>query len=141
VDVGVRRHPGRHHEYVGVVETGLVTGGLDQGDVCQIVDGVTTLTGKVCNRGLRVVGANMPATFYAGPPSDGKVLCVSYTSGPVQLGNTCLPVTCQIDGGVMPNSEVYMVVNDDGKGNATTEECKSDNNTDKIVVKECRVPK
>jgi hypothetical protein len=118
-----------------------ITGGLDQGDVCQIVDGVTTLTAKVCNRGLRVVGANMPATFYAGPPSDGKVLCVSYTQGPVQLGNTCLPVTCQIDGGITPGSEVYMVVNDDGEGHATTEECKSDNNTDRIEVKECRVPK
>ncbi len=30
-----------------------------------------------------------------------------------------------------------MIVNDDGKGHATTEECNSANNTDKVVVEQC----
>jgi hypothetical protein len=88
-----------------------------------------------------VVGANMPATFYKGPPADGQVLCVSYTSGPVQLGNACLPVSCTLDAQDVVGFDIYMLVNDDGKGHATTEECNTDNNTDKVKVADCPVVK
>lgn len=118
-----------------------ITGALNQADVCQTAGNQVVLSGKVCNRGLRVVGANMPATFYKGPPADGKVLCVSYTTGPVQLGNSCLPVSCQLPATEVIGSDVYMVVNDDGKGHATTEECNTINNTDKVTVADCPVVK
>jgi hypothetical protein len=118
-----------------------ITGALTLGDVCHTSGDKVVLAGKVCNRGLRVVGANMPATFYNGPPADGKVLCVSYTSGPVQLGNACLPVSCELPAQDVVGSDVYMVVNDDGQGHATTEECNTDNNTDKIAISECPVVK
>ncbi len=118
-----------------------ITGALTQGDVCQLNGDKVVLTGKVCNRGLRVVGANMPATFYKGPPADGRVLCVSYTTGPVQLGNACLPVSCELAAEDVVGSVVYMLVNDDGQGHATTEECNVNNNTDKVTVADCPVVK
>ncbi len=114
-----------------------ITGQLDKADVCTRVGGTVTLTGRVCNRGLRVVGADMPATFYLGPPAMGHVLCVSYTKGPVQLGNNCLPVSCAETEPIGPGAEIYLIVNDDGKGHATTEECNTSNNTDKVVVDQC----
>jgi hypothetical protein len=83
----------------------------------------------------------MPATFYVGPPEDENILCTSYTDGPVKIGDFCLPVSCTFSGSVSDNSEIFMVVNDDGKGNATTEECNTDNNVDSVLVPVCTVVK
>ena len=116
-----------------------ITGGLDKATACGSNGRIVTLTGKVCNRGLRTVGANMPATFYLGEPDLGQVLCVSYTSGPIALGDECLPVACDIDGSVADQSEIVMVVNQDETGRATTEECNVDNNLDRIVIDTCPI--
>ena len=114
-----------------------ITSILSRDNICQGNGDSITLTGSVCNRGLRVVGADMPATFYIGPPEDGNILCVSYTQGPVQLGDECLPVSCEITEDLPANAEIYLKVNDDGKGNRTTEECDETNNVDLIAVPEC----
>jgi hypothetical protein len=123
----------------GVDDQPDITGALDKTGVCTTKGGTVTLTGKVCNRGFRVVGAAMPATFYLGPVSDNKILCVSYTNGPVPIGNACLPVSCVVNTTIAPGSEITMVVNDDGGGHATTVECDTTNNTDSIVVDACTV--
>ena len=78
----------------------------------------------------------MPATFYAGDPADKNVLCVSYTDGPVPVGE-CMEVECEIDQSI--EGVITVVVNDDGSGGQTTVECNSDNNTDTIIVSFCEV--
>jgi hypothetical protein len=116
-----------------------ITGALSEDKVCvQSAEGGVTLTATVCNRGKKAVGADMPATFYKGEASAGEILCVSYTKGPVPVGG-CADVSCEVMGVV--SGIVTMVVNDDGKGNKTTVECNSDNNTDFLNVKKCEVPK
>jgi hypothetical protein len=96
-----------------------------------------TLTATVCTRGKKVVGADMPATFYKGDPASKEILCTSYTKGPVPVGG-CLDVSCDVTGGV--SGKITMVVNDDGKGGMTTVECNPDNNTDTVTIGKC-VPK
>jgi hypothetical protein len=116
-----------------------ITGVLDQDNLCATSASGTTLTAQVCNRGLRTVGADMPATFYLGDVEPGNILCISYTQGPVPEGN-CLPVSCSIDQSIEANSTITMVVNDDGTGRgATTEECNLDNNTDGVQIFGCVV--
>jgi hypothetical protein len=116
-----------------------ITGSLYEDKVCVAsAEGGVTLTATVCNRGKKAVGADMPATFYKGEASAGEILCVSYTQGPVPVGG-CLDVSCDVKDIV--SGKVTMVVNDDGKGNKTTVECNSDNNTDSVDIKKCDVPK
>jgi hypothetical protein len=122
----------------GVDDLPDITGALDKTGVCETANGNVTLTGKVCNRGYREVGAAMPATFYLGPVSDNHILCVSYTAGPVPI-NQCLPVSCNVTTTVPPGSTITMVVNDDGAGHRTTVECDYTNNTDSVVIDACRV--
>ncbi|MCH2108948.1 MAG: hypothetical protein MK135_06435 [Polyangiaceae bacterium] len=116
-----------------------ITSILSRENACQGNGTSITLTGSVCNRGLRVVGADMPATFYLGATEEGNILCVSYTQGPVQLGDECLPVSCTVDEELPAKAQIYMKVNDDGAGNRTTEECDESNNVDQITIPQCTV--
>ncbi len=111
-----------------------ITGKLDQDNVCATVGSSVQLTATVCNRGLKAVGADMPATFYRGDPMDNDILCVSFTNGPVPIGG-CLEVSCELTG--MVSGVVSMVVNDDGMGGQTTVECIDLNNTDTVTVGSC----
>src|SRR5258708_29082810 len=44
-----------------------ITGALDLNDACALTkDGGVVFTGHICNRGLRGIASNMPATFYLG---------------------------------------------------------------------------
>jgi hypothetical protein len=113
-----------------------ITGRFDEVQVCEVVGSDYEFFGYVCNRGARAVGAAMPATFYLGDPADGNILCVSYTAGPVPVGG-CMRVSCLVENSV--DGIVTMVVNEDGAGNATTVECKTDNNTDMVSVRDCLV--
>lgn len=110
-----------------------ITGKLES-SACSLDGSDVTLTGTVCNRGLKAVAAALPATFYAGDPAQGNVLCVAYTSEPVPVGE-CRDVSCTIDSTI--EGEVTMVVNDDGQGGALTVECNDDNNTDVVAVSTC----
>jgi len=113
-----------------------ITGKLDAQTAC-IVDGTTiTLTGKVCNRGKKAVGANMPVTFY---DSNNKVLCVSHTLNPVKGQNDCQPVSCDIT--QMVTGKITMKVNDDQGGGQTAKECNPNNNTDSVTIDGCTGPK
>ncbi len=116
-----------------------ITGVLDQDKICEIGSSGTTLSALVCNRGLRTVGADMPATFYLGDVEPANILCISYTKGPVPEGD-CLPVSCSVNQSVPGGSTITMVVNDDGTGRgATSEECNLDNNTDAVAINACVV--
>lgn len=108
--------------------------GRAESDACTSAGGKLFLSGTVCNRGKRTVGAAMPATFYDGAPEDAEILCVSYTSGPVPVGG-CLEVSCEVDSDV--SGTITMVVNDDGMGGRTTVECNDENNESVTVVQSC----
>jgi hypothetical protein len=111
-----------------------LTGKLDPQGAC-VIDGTTiTLTGKVCNRGSKAVGADMPVTFY---DDSNKVLCVSHTLTPVKGKNDCQPVSCTIKDKVM--GKITMKVNDDNGGGQTAKECNSANNTDTVTIDGCNI--
>jgi hypothetical protein len=106
-------------------------------NACQQAGDATLLRSTVCNRGHRAVGAALPATFYAGDPADGQILCTSYTDGPVPVGG-CLEVSCAITETV--EGTITIVVNDDGEGGRTTVECNEANNADAVTIPPCVVP-
>ncbi|MEZ4452502.1 MAG: VCBS repeat-containing protein [Nannocystaceae bacterium] len=108
-----------------------ITGKLDDVDACTIMGDTILLTSTVCNRGLKAVGAALPATFYLGDPADGVILCVAYTEEPVPVGE-CRDVSCLIDAEI--DGVVTVVVNDDGMGGKVTVECDYLNNTDQIPI-------
>lgn len=114
-----------------------ITGAFSKDDVC--VRGSSNdqiyLQATVCNRGDKGVGSALPATFYEGPKADGKVLCTSYTDGPVPTGS-CKLVWCAV-GSSVAGKDITIEVNDDGKGGRTTVECHPDNNSDAITVGSC----
>lgn len=111
-----------------------ITGTLDK-QAC-ILDGANiTLTGKVCNRGNKAVGADMPVTFY---DANNKVLCVSHTLQPVKGKNDCQPVSCVIKEKV--TGKIIMKVNDDQGGGQTAKECNAANNTDSVTIDGCEPP-
>ena len=121
----------------GVDDLADVTGKLDVASICRIRGNKHVLTARVCNRGRRAVGSQLPATFY---DKDGKILCVSYTTNPVQGNNDCQPVTCEADP-ARTTGIIKIVVNDDGKGGRTTIECREENNSDQLEIKPdaCRI--
>ncbi len=113
-----------------------ITGRIEEDSACKIEGDTTSLVATVCNRGNRPVGAALPATFYEGSVAPENVLCTSYTSGPVPVGD-CLEVSCVIDASV--TGDITMVVNDDGFGGQVTVECISDNNEDTANIADCIV--
>lgn len=110
-----------------------ITGKLDDA-ACSIEEGVTTLTGLVCNRGKKAVGSALPATFYLGDPADMNILCVAYTEEPVPV-EECREVSCIIDNEI--EGLVTMVTDDDGMGGETALECFENNNSDVIEIEAC----
>jgi hypothetical protein len=117
-----------------------ITGKLSDQELCVVSGSELLLQGTVCNRGRRAVGAALPATFYAGDPADGAILCTSYTSGPVPVGD-CLEVTCALTEAIEQKTTITMVVNDDGMGGRTTLECDTANNGSEIEIEKCDIPK
>ena len=115
----------------GVDDLPDVTGKLDPASICRVRGNMVTLSARVCNRGRRAVGSKLPATFY---DKDGKILCVSYTTAPVQGNNDCQLVTCEADRAKVMTS-IKITVNDDGKGGRTTLECRDENNSDQVTIK------
>lgn len=118
-----------------------ITGKLNKEDVCAKYGSEIVLTGVVCNRGTKTVGAKMPASFYKVNEDGtlGEKYCTAYTSENVPTGG-CLAVSCSL-----PESEVAiglrirMKTNDDGEGGRTTVECNPDNNDDEIELATCAV--
>lgn len=113
-----------------------ITGKLDD-TACAAGENTLSLLGTVCNRGLKVVAAALPATFYLGDPADNDILCIAYTAEPVPVGE-CRGVSCDITDEV--TGDITMVVNDDGMGGKLALECNSDNNTDTVTIESCLVP-
>jgi hypothetical protein len=111
-----------------------VTAALAPGDVCAPVGNVARLKGRVCNRGRKSAGAEMPSTFYRGIPKASNALCVTRTLEPMPSGS-CATVTCDVSESI--SGTVTLVGNDDGKGERTTAECNPDNNRDTADVTSC----
>ncbi len=118
-----------------------ITGALDATTACtQTADGKVVFTGRICNRGLRGVGSNMPAAFYLGDDR-AMPLCQTETPGPVPKGG-CQNIQCTIPKTDVPtNSMITMIVNDVGGGNRLVDECNYDNNTAQVKVEKCEVVK
>jgi hypothetical protein len=122
-----------------------ITGALDKADACTLTkDGGVIFTGKICNRGLRGVGANMPAAFYvgdAGADAGAMPVCQTVSNGPVPVGG-CAAVSCQVPATVVAGgATITMVANDAGKGARLVDECNYDNNTSSVVIDACMMPK
>jgi hypothetical protein len=128
-----------------------ITGLLDSANACQLtmdMKGVI-FKGQICNRGLRGVGAKIPATFYigggdSGTPIGAPVCGPVETMGPVPVGG-CLPITCTAPAAAVPQGgTITMVVNDAGGGvpgsNRIVDECNYVNNTASVVVPKCEDP-
>jgi hypothetical protein len=118
-----------------------ITGALDATTACtQTEDGQVVFTGRICNRGLRGVGSNMPAAFYLGETRD-MVLCQTQTPGPVAKGS-CQNIQCTIPKTDVPTGSIIeMVVNDVGGGARLVDECDYENNVAQVKVEKCDVVK
>jgi VCBS repeat protein len=127
-----------------------ITGALNPANTCVLnKDGTTvSFTGRICNRGLRGVASNMPATFYVGGGDGGPLgmeLCRTSTMEPVPTG-ACKDVVCTTDKKNVPppGSTITMIVNDAGGSspgsNRITDECNYENNTATTTVPMCIEP-
>src|SRR5258708_15807705 len=94
-----------------------ITGALNATEACAFTsNGGVLFTGKICNRGLRGVGANMPAAFYIGGDTSGIPVCQTQSNGPVPVGG-CASVTCEVSATtVAGGATITMVANDAGNG-------------------------
>jgi hypothetical protein len=119
-----------------------ITGALNATEACTFTTaGGVLLTGKICNRGLRGVGANMPAAFYLSAAATGTPVCQTQSNGPVPVGG-CASVSCEVPGmTVAGGATITMVANDAGKGSRLVDECNYDNNTSTVVIEDCAPPK
>ncbi len=120
-----------------------ITGALNKADACTLTKaGGVVFTGKVCNRGLRGVGANMPAAFYVGGADAGAMpVCKTVSNGPVPVGG-CATISCEVPGmAVADAATITMVANDAGSGARLVDECNYDNNTSSVVIDSCVIPK
>jgi hypothetical protein len=131
-----------------------ITGALDPANTCVLSKDpmtgklIATFTGRICNRGLRGVASNMPATFYVGGGDSGPLgmeLCRTSTMEPVKAGD-CKNVVCKTDATNVPppGSTITMIVNDAGGGtpgsNRITDECNYENNTATTTIPMCIEP-
>jgi hypothetical protein len=119
-----------------------ITGALEAANACTLTpEGGIRFGGRICNRGLRGVGANMPATFYVGEAIADNIVCQTETDGPVGAGD-CKDITCDIpEGNVADGATITMVVNDAGAGERITDECNYENNTSDVTISKCQIPK
>ena len=97
------------------------TARLDARSACEADGAGAILSGVVCNRGDRPIGALMPATF-----SDAEgILCDVET--PEQLpGGVCMEVSCRSPR--QPSSTLQLLANSNAEGRASTIECVEENN-------------
>ena len=119
-----------------------ITGALNATEACAFTKtGGVLFTGKICNRGLRGVGANMPAAFYLGATATGTPVCQTQSNGPVPVGG-CSSITCEVPATtVAGGATITMVANDAGKGSRLVDECNYENNTSSVVIEDCQPPK
>ena len=118
-----------------------ITGKLNKDNLCTKTGSGIILTGKICNRGTKMVASRMPASFYRvnEDGSIGKKYCTAFTGANVPVGG-CMDVSCEIeDSDIEIGMKVRMISNDDGNGGKTTVECNEDNNADEIVLTTCGV--
>ena len=105
--------------------TGRIEFPPDVGDCVKLFK----LSGLVCNRGGVPLPAGVPATFYLGDPLRTGVptICTAKTDRTVAPGD-CVGISCEWLNPLPPPYDLWLRVNDDGKGGHPIAECKSGNN-------------
>jgi hypothetical protein len=119
--------------------TGRIEFPPDVGDCVKLFK----LWGTVCNRGVSPLPKGLPSTFYLGSPlmSGHRVLCTAKTERDVEAGD-CQPVSCEWQNPPPPPYDLWLRVNDDGKGGMPANECKNGNNLAHLQLSMCpNVPK
>ncbi len=122
-----------------------ITGKFKAGSICgQTADGKYVISAKLCNRGTKPAGKDLPATFfyYDEDKADhrGTLICTSYTNK-VFVDGECADVGCEITEDQLKDLEgkkVLMVSNLNEHGQASTVECNDKNNTDVIEIDTCK---
>ncbi len=121
-----------------------ITGRFTPGSICgTTADGRHVISAKLCNRGTKSAGKDLPATFFYydedKPDHRGDTICTSYTKNVFGVGE-CDAVGCEITEEELKNLEgkkVLMVVNLDEFGHESTVECNASNNTDVTTIDTC----
>ena len=99
------------------------------------------LQAQVCNRGAADIATMMPATFYGKDPriDPNTALCTAYTKSPIAPGH-CAIVNCEWMSPPPSGSvDVWLRVNDDGKGGRPQTQCKNDNDLAFLPGTMCRI--
>ncbi len=122
-----------------------ITGKFKPGSICgQTADGKYVISAKLCNRGTKPAGKDLPASFFyydeTAPDHRGKRICTSYTNK-VFVDGECADVGCEITEEqlhALEGQKVLMVTNLDEHGQPSTVECNGKNNTDVIEIDTCQ---
>ena len=117
--------------------TGRGTPPMDQTDCSK----QWKLQAQVCNRGAADIATMMPATFYGKDPrmDPNAALCTAYTIAPIAPGR-CAIVSCEWMSPPPSGSvDVWLRVNDDGKGGRPQTQCKNDNDLAFLPGTMCRI--
>lgn len=117
--------------------TGRGTPPMDQTDCSK----QWKLMAQVCNRGAAEIAAMMPATFYGKDPrtDPNTALCTAYTKSPISPGR-CAVVSCEWTSPPPSGSvDMWLRVNDDGKGGRPQTQCKNDNDLAFLPGTTCRI--
>mgnify|MGYP002147346546 CR=1 FL=1 len=114
--------------------TGRIEFPPDTGDCVKLF----RLSGVVCNRGAAPLPAGLPATFYLGSPlvSGHRTLCTARTEKPVAVGD-CQAISCDwLNPSPLPY-DLWLRVNDDGKGGHPVTECRAGNDLAHLSLADC----
>jgi hypothetical protein len=114
--------------------TGKISLPPDVGDCSKVF----RLGAMVCDRGVGPIPGGLPATFYLGDPrgNGARPICTAYTTAPAQSGE-CQPVSCDFMDPPPPPYDLWLRVDDDGKGGHPLSECKGGNDLAHLQLDSC----
>ncbi len=103
-----------------------------------------TLSAEVCNRGAAAITAKVPATFYRKDPridKEQEAICTAFSSEmiPIPPGQ-CQRVKCNWLSPPSDAVDLWLRVNDDGKGASPQTQCKQQNDLAFLPAQSCRGP-
>ena len=96
------------------------------------------LSGQLCNRGVAPLVPGLPSTFYLGDPRKpgARALCTANLDQAIFAGE-CRPIACDWHGPSSPPYDLWLRVNDDGKGMRPQPQCKSGNDLAHLPIAAC----
>ena len=119
-----------------------ITGRFNPGSICGTTsEGKYVISGKLCNRGTKPAGKDLPASFFYlnDDGTRGERICTSYTTNVFGVGE-CDNVGCVITETQLKELEgkkVMMVSNLDEFDHNAIVECNESNNTDTTTIDKC----